>query len=108
MFEMLSIMRQLISYKKGSTYPEDSLAAFRAGSQQRWLASIPDSSRDAALHSNLAKGTHYQQMSSGPRHCSTQIFPKGLSRAVTGVCVSGGRGEPVNLLPEITLAVRRC
>ena len=45
MFEMLSIMRQLISYKKGSIHPEDSLAAFRAGSQQRWLVSVPDSSR---------------------------------------------------------------
>lgn len=101
-------MRQPISYKKGSTHLEDLLAGFRAGSRQRWLASVPDSSRDAALHSNLAKGTHYQQMSSGPHHCSTQIFPKALSRAVTGVCVSGGRGEPVNVLPEITLAVRRC
>lgn len=75
MFEMLSIMRQLISYKKESTHPEDSLAAFRAGSQQRWLSQfliVPD----AALHSNLAKDTHYQQLSSGPHHCSMQIFPK--------------------------------
>lgn len=83
-------MRQPISYKKGSTHPEDLLAAFRAGSQQRWLASVPDSSRDAALHSNLAKGTHYQQMPSGPHHCSTQIFSKGsIESCYWSVCERG-------------------
>lgn len=73
------------------------------GSLQGWVTAemacvSSDSSR--MQHFTPTAGHSLQQLSSGHTTVVCRFFPKALSRAVTGACVSGGRGEPVNLLPS--------